>query len=62
MLLSFYSRGEITIMAWVRTLKMPHLGRFEARQERDKIYIFSVLLPTLCLHGDRLEGGGDVSG
>jgi len=24
--------------------------------------IFSVLLPTLCLHGDRLEGGGSVSG
>ena len=25
-------------------------------------YIFSVLLPTLCLHGDRLDGEGDVSG
>jgi hypothetical protein len=25
-------------------------------------YIFSVLLPTLCLHGDWLEGRGDVSG
>lgn len=25
-------------------------------------YIFSVLLPTLCLHGDWLEGGGYVSG
>jgi len=29
---------------------------------RGKKYIFSVLLPTLCLHGDRLEGGGYVSG
>jgi hypothetical protein len=25
-------------------------------------HIFSVLLPTLCLHGDRQDGGGDVSG
>ena len=25
-------------------------------------YIFSVLLPTLCLHGDGLEGGWCVSG
>ena len=26
-----------------------------------KKYIFSDLLPTLCLHRDRLEGGGYVS-
>lgn len=27
-----------------------------------KKYIFSVVLPTLCLHGDGLEGEGYVSG
>ena len=37
--------------------------RFEARQERGwKKYIFSVRLPTLCLHGEGSEERSDVSG
>lgn len=35
---------------------------FEAQQGRGEKIYFLFLLPTLCLHGDRLEGGGDVSG
>ena len=36
---------------------------FDLRPSRrgEKKYIFPVLLPTLCLHGDRLEGGWCVS-
>jgi hypothetical protein len=39
----------------------PQTVRSQARQEGAEKYIFSVLLPTLCLHGDRLEGGWCVS-
>jgi hypothetical protein len=36
------------------------LGLRPGRKGAEK-YIFAVLLPTLGLHEDRLEGGGDVS-
>jgi len=48
-------------IAWVRTLKNALLRTFEAQQEGREKYIFSVLLPTLCLHGEGLEGGWCIS-
>ena len=57
-----FPRGKSLQLGREFALEMEPLASFEAQRRGAEKYIFSVLLPTLCLHGDRLEGGWCVSG
>jgi len=61
--LTFCSRRKTRIIAWVRTLEKCLIEiNLRPSSEGTEKNMFSVLLPTLCLHGDWLEGRGSVSG